>query len=182
MTEKRGEQPSWTSGSGMAPEPPYDPKPAELAPNTRAREEDMPAIALLWIGYVEWHTYKSAHAIVHREWGVTYDRLYHWVRARPEYLEALQAAVGLRVARIEKRRAAAALLPPDERKAEERACEWELGKVAREDYGERSKVENEVTVKPAPSDDTPEKLAEDALGLLNDDQLQAVLARRKGGE
>jgi hypothetical protein len=179
---KRNEQPAWTHGSALAPEPAYDPKPAELAPNTRAREEDMPQIALLWIGYVEWHTYKSAHAIVHREWGVTYDRLYHWVRARPEYETALKAAVGLRVARLEKRLAMAKTLPPDERVAEERVCQWELGKVAREDYGDRSKVENEVTVKPALSDDTPEKLADDFIATVGEDQILAALARRKGGE
>ena len=182
MTKPRKRGPEWTPGSELAKaiaEDGYNPRMAP-APNARARpdDEDMPTVALQWIGLVEWHTYRSAWAVVYETWEVGYDRVYKWVKARPEYLDALHAALGRRIARLERQRVKALDLPGPEGDRALRMAEWELGKVAREDYGDRSKVEQELTVKAPPEGDTPEALAEDALALLTDEQLAEVLKRR----
>lgn len=58
---------------------------------------------------------------------------------------------------------------------------WRLEWSDPEMFLPAKRVENEVTVKPAPSDDTPEKLADDVVATVGEEQILAALARRKGG-
>lgn len=132
-------------------------------------------------------TMRGAAVPLTAEYGYTWSQLNGWCVRDPDgWGKALESAQATKVERMESvlRRIATAEpgdLAEDPGSAKVRAstAQWLLSKWDRENYGDAKRVDQTVTVKEPPPDDSPEAIVEDAIALLTPEQREEL--RRKLG-
>lgn len=132
-------------------------------------------------------TQRAAAIPIEKRTGYTYKQMLGWCERDPEgWGRLMDAAIAAKVERMESVLRRIATAGPDDitedpgsAKVRASTAQWLLSKWDRKTYGDARTVDQQVTLK-APSDDTPERIAEDALALLTDEQ-RAELIRKIGG-
>lgn len=133
-------------------------------------------------------TQRAAAIPIEKRTGYTYKQLLGWCERDPEgWGRLMDAAISSKLERMEAVLRRIALAGPNDitedpgsAKVRASTAQWLLARWDRKTYGEARTVDATVTQKPAPSDDTPERIAADAIELLTEEQ-RAELIRRLGG-